>query len=109
MLHPDQTIVAVIDMQEALLPALYRGEQLLENVRTLLQGVNILRVPTISTTQNAEKLGPIVASIRSLLPALLPPFDKLSFSCYGSPAFASEIQRCGRKQVLLCGAETHIC
>jgi nicotinamidase-related amidase len=109
LLRPDQTIVVVIDMQETLLHALYNGDQLLANVRTLLQCINVLRVPTVSTTQNAEKLGQIVAPIRALLPVLLPPFDKMNFSCLGSPAFTSELQRAGRKQVLLCGAETHIC
>ncbi len=109
LLHHDQTIVVVIDMQETLLHAIHNGEQLQQNVRTLLQGINILRVPVVSTTQYTEKLGPIAPPIKSLLPPLLPPFDKMSFSCYGSPAFASELQRAGRKQVLLCGAETHIC
>jgi nicotinamidase-related amidase len=109
LLHPDQTIVVVVDMQETLLRVLHRGPELHDNVRILLKGTNILRVPAISTTQNAEKLGSIAPAIRALLPLLLPPFDKLSFSCLGSAAFASELRRAGRKQVLLCGAETHIC
>jgi nicotinamidase-related amidase len=96
-------------MQESLVNALYAPEALLANARALLQGANVLRLPVISTTQNAEKLGPIAPPIQALLPPLLPPFDKLTFSCYSAPSFASEIKRAGRKQVLLCGAETHIC
>ena len=109
LLHPDHTIVAVIDMQESLLCTLYNTESFQANVRTLLKGINALRLPVIGTTQNADKLGPLAPAISALLPSLLPPFNKLTFSCYSSPSFESEIRRAGRKQVLLCGIEAHIC
>jgi nicotinamidase-related amidase len=109
LLHPDTTILVVVDMQESLLRAIHERERVLKNVRTLIQGATTLRLPIISTTQSAEKLGDINPEIKSLLPPLLPPFDKLTFSCYANPAFQSEIRRSGRKQVLLCGLESHIC
>jgi nicotinamidase-related amidase len=109
LLHVDNTILVIVDMQEPFLRTLFEPERVIANVCALAQGANILRLPILATTQNGEKMGNVLPEIRRLLPPLLPPFDKLSFSCYAAPAFASEIQRSGRRQVLLCGVESHIC
>lgn len=109
LLHADNTILAVVDVQEPFLRSIHNANRLLQNISALMQGANALRIPLLGTTQYAERMGDVLPEIKRLLPPLLPPFDKMSFSCYASPAFASEIQRSGRKQVLLCGVETHIC
>jgi nicotinamidase-related amidase len=75
----------------------------------LIQGANILRVPVFGTTQNMQRLGGVVPEIKELLPTFMPPFDKMEFSCYRSVPIVSELQRSGRKQILLCGVEAHIC
>jgi len=54
-------------------------------------------------------MGETIPEIKELLSPQLPSFDKLEFSCFRSLPFNSELQRSGRKQVLLCGVETHIC
>jgi nicotinamidase-related amidase len=109
LLHVEQTILVVVDMQEPFLRHIYEPERVVQNVCTLMQGANTLRVPVIATTQYAEKMGDLLPQIKKLVPSQLPPFDKMRFSCYGDPAFASEINRSGRKQILLCGVESHIC
>ncbi len=109
LLSADQTILVVIDMQEPFLRTIHERERLLQNVRILMQGANILRVPIVATTQYAEKMGEIIPELKRLLPTQLPPFDKMTFDCLGSLGFDSEIRRSGRRQVLLCGVETHIC
>lgn len=109
LLHADDTILVVVDMQEPFLRTIFEPQRLRQNVSAMLQGANILRLPIISTTQSAEKMGDVLPEVRRLLPPLQTPFDKMSFSCYAAPAFASEIQRSGRKQVVLCGVEAHIC
>jgi nicotinamidase-related amidase len=109
LLHPDNALLVVIDMQEPFLRNIFERERVLTNVCTLLQGFNILRLPIISTTQYAERMGSIVPDVRRYLPHLLTPFDKMTFSCFADSAFASEVQRSGRKQIVLCGIESHIC
>lgn len=109
LLHADQTVLVVIDMQEPFLRHIYEPERVQQNVRALLQGANVLRVPVISTTQNAERMGDVIPMIRGLLPPHHPALDKLTFSCYADPAFQAELRRQGRKQILLCGVEAHIC
>jgi len=38
-----------------------------------------------------------------------PPFDKRDFSAAGSEAFRQAVTESGKKQIVLCGVETHIC
>lgn len=108
-LHPDESIVVVIDMQEPFLRTIHERERVVNNVCRLLKGAKVLRVPVVGTVQNAEAMGDVIPEVKSLLPPLLPPFGKMTFSCYANSAFASEINRSGRKQVILCGIESHIC
>ena len=109
MLHPDETIIVVVDMQEPFLRVIHERERVVKNVCALLRGAKILRVPIVSTVQNLKAMGDVISEVKARLPPLLPPFDKMTFSCYADPGFASEISRSGRKQVLLCGVESHIC
>lgn len=109
MLHSDDAIVVVVDMQEPFLRNIYERERVIKSVCRLLEGANILRVPIVSTVQNMKSLGDVIPEVKELLPRFLPPFDKMCFSCYADPGFASELNRSGRRQVILCGVETHIC
>lgn len=109
LLHADNTVLVVVDMQEPFLRNIFERNRLVHNITTLMEGANVLRIPIIATTQSADKMGDLITPVRSLLPTQLPPFDKVTFSCQGAPAFVSELRRTGRKQVLLCGIESHIC
>jgi nicotinamidase-related amidase len=109
ILNAQDTVLVVIDMQEKLINGIFEPDRVKHMVDVLLQGAAILRVPILATTQNAVKLGPLLPEVKDLLPPLLAPYDKMEFSCMQNPSFASELQRSGRKQVLLAGIETHIC
>lgn len=103
----EKAMFVVIDMQEPFLRAIHERERVIANVGRLLQGAKILRVPTISTVQNQKAMGDLIPEIRSLLPS--PPLDKMSFSCYADRRFSTDVDRSGRKQIVLCGVESHIC
>ena len=109
LLHPDNTLLVIMDMQEPFLRNIYERDRVLRNISILARSADILRVPIITTTQYGEKMGGVVSELASHIPSLSPKFDKISFSCYADPAFASAVQRSGRKQILLCGVESHIC
>ncbi|HEV2473063.1 MAG TPA: isochorismatase family protein, partial [Chthonomonadales bacterium] len=109
LLKAESTALVAVDMQDPFLAPIWRREPLIASVRLLVRCASILRVPVISTTQYSEKMGGPTGELRPLLPRLHPPFDKLCFSCFSEPAFAAEIGRTGRKQILLCGVEAHIC
>jgi len=49
-----------------------------------------------------------VQEIRDALPSCKP-VEKLTFSCCGEPSFVKALASTGRKKVILCGMETHVC
>ncbi|MCX7924223.1 MAG: hydrolase [Fimbriimonadales bacterium] len=108
LLHREQSVLVVIDMQDRLLSSIKVSSRIAENIVLLLRTAAALDIPVIATTQNAQKLGGVSESIASEL-ANTPPIDKLCFSCAGSEEFIRELQSLGRTQVVLTGIEAHIC
>jgi nicotinamidase-related amidase len=99
----------VIDIQEKLLPPIFRKEQLLKNSQLLIGLAGLLKIPVVASTQYAKGLGETVPEIQSLLPEQ--GIDKQVFSCFASDVFCSLLKRLpGRRNtLLLCGMESHIC
>jgi len=108
-LRQNSTLLVVIDMQPPFLQNIWEGERLVGNVTTLLEAARLLRLPIVPTQQNTDRMGASIPEVTKRLPSLCVPFDKMCFSCCSDDAFISEVSRSGRKQVLLCGVETHIC
>ena len=103
------SVLAVIDIQEKLLPSIHDKERLLSNSQLLIRLANVLGLPVVVSTQYAKGLGPTVPSILSLLPDTRP-VDKLEFGCFANGEFCSAISLlAGRNTLLLCGIEAHIC
>jgi nicotinamidase-related amidase len=108
-LQADDCVLAVIDIQERLLPPIQEKERLIRNSQLLIRLATILSLPVVVSTQYAKGLGPTVPAILSLLPDAKP-VDKLEFGCFGNGEFCSAISvLAGRNTLLLCGMETHIC
>ncbi len=110
LLRREETLLVVVDMQEPFLKGIHERERLTANVRLLMEAAAILDVPLVPTVQYVERMGGLVPEIASALPVSTgAPLDKLCFSCAGSDAFLSALAASGRRQILLCGVETHIC
>jgi nicotinamidase-related amidase len=110
LLRRDDTVLVAVDLQEPFLRNIHGRDPLLANVGLLLGAAKVLGVPIVPTVQYAERMGGVIPEIAAILPESCPaPLDKLCFSCAGSDAFLAHLQSLGRKQVLLCGVETHIC
>jgi nicotinamidase-related amidase len=108
-LRAEDCILAVIDIQEKLLPPIWEKERMVRNSEMLIRLANIINMPVTVTTQYAKGLGPVVPEIASLLPNAQV-VDKLEFGCFGNGDFCSALGRMsGRNTLLLCGMETHIC
>ena len=90
---------------------MHERERLLANVRLLVQSAVTLGIPILPTTQYAERLGGVVPEIAALCQDFSAPnsVDKLCFSCAGAEGFSEGLASLGRRQILLCGLETHIC
>ena len=110
LLDRNTTLLIIIDMQEPFLSVIHERVRLTENVQLLAQAAAVLNIPVLSTVQYAERMGGIVPEIAEVLPQNAPkPVDKLDFSCARSEEFMAQVMATGRRQILLCGVETHIC
>ena len=68
----------------------------------------LLEIPVIWAEQLPDKLGPTVDELQQPL-AGLAPCAKSSFGCMGDDTIRERIKASERRQVLLCGIETHVC
>ena len=108
LVSKEVTAAVVVDIQEKLVPHIHEHERLLENCRILISGLKALDVPLIVTEQYSKGLGPTVESIREVL-GDYSPVEKMSFSCCGSEEFLSCLKLTGKKFVIVCGMEAHVC
>jgi nicotinamidase-related amidase len=106
MLKREEAILVVIDIQGNLYLAMDDKESLLVNATKLIKGINVLGIPIILTEQ--VKIGPTIPELSSLMPSVAP-LVKNSFSCCGDEGFMAAIDGAGRRQVLVCGIEAHVC
>jgi nicotinamidase-related amidase len=112
-LRPEECALAVIDIQEKLLPPIFEKERLVRNAALLVRLAGILSLPVIVSTQYEKGLGQTVPEISALLTdakADAKPIDKLEFGCFGNGEYCSAIGKlANRSTLLLCGMESHIC
>ena len=106
MLNREEALLAVIDIQGNLYLAMDEKEFLLTNTAKLVKGINILEIPIILTEQ--VKIGPTIPELADLMPDVKP-IIKNSFSCCGDAQFLESLAASGKKQVLVCGIEAHVC
>lgn len=106
LIEPRDTVLAVIDVQEKLLPHIHGRERIVENIVRLVRFAQILEIPVLAAEQG--KLGPLVEPIREALGAVVP-FPKLEFGALGCKAFADALKGLGRGTLLVTGIEAHIC
>ena len=108
MLQQENTILVVVDIQGKLANIVHEAEAMVRNAKIMIQGAKILGLPIIATEQYPKGLGHTVPEIAEHF-GDVPVLEKGTFSCCGDTAFLAELQKHGRKSVLLCGIETHVC
>jgi nicotinamidase-related amidase len=108
-LRAEECALAVIDIQEKLLPSIWEKERVVRNSQLLVRMAEAMDIPILVSAQYVRGLGPIVPEIASLLPEIRP-IEKLEFGCFGNDAFCSAVEGlAGRNTLLVCGIESHIC
>jgi nicotinamidase-related amidase len=108
MLNINDAVLVIIDVQEKLFRVMNDKEMLVKNLQALVKGIQILEVPIILTEQNPDGLGPTIAEVAELTPAVNR-IPKFSFSCCGEERFLRELNALNRKQAVITGIETHVC
>lgn len=110
LLDPKSTALVVIDLQAKLVPAIFEPERVIRNTQLLLRLAQILRLPTVMTTQYAQGLGSTIPEIAAAAQGI-EPLDKTSFGCFGNADFRRHLkERAPQANTLLvAGIESHIC
>jgi len=108
-LTPENSIFVVIDVQERLLPAIQNQQQVVFNVRRLLEGARVFDVPVVVSEQYPQGLGGTVKELTPYIPIDTPVLSKKSFSIYDNESIRTEIDSHNRSQIILCGIEAHVC
>lgn len=105
----EDTLALIIDYQERLVPVINNSQELIHNTTKLIKGFNILDVPMLVTQQYTKGLGMTVAEIKELYGDDFTYYDKLTFSCAQDESIRKAIAQSGRKNIIICGVEAHIC
>jgi nicotinamidase-related amidase len=107
LIEREHSALLVVDIQERLLPHIHEGERVLENAVWLVQVAQRLGVPVMLSEQYPKGIGHTVAVLRGLTsPAAIA--DKLHFSCVAAQCLKS-LPGADRRQVVMCGIESHVC
>lgn len=111
LMNKDDSLLLVVDVQERLLPAIHDWQRLLDNVMWLVRVAQRMEVPVLASEQYPQGLGQTHADPRALLPAGSI-VDKLHFSCVAAGMFQPRqpvLLGTERRQVVVCGIESHVC
>ena len=108
MLQTDESCLIVVDVQGKLAELMHNKETLFENVKLLIKSADVLDIPIIWCQQYPKGLGATVDEIAELLKDN-EPIDKVSFSCGGDEKFCASLEGLDKKNVIVCGIETHVC
>lgn len=108
LLKRDDCLLVVIDMQAKLLPEIVGAAEVVRSCRRMVRAAGVLGVPVIYTEQYPRGLGPTVAELATWI-GDGGPIEKTAFGCYDCAEFAQRVAEVGKRTLLLCGIEAHIC
>lgn len=104
-LSTHDSMVLLVDMQSALLPAIDGSEALLARATRLLRAAQLLGVPVFATEHCAGKIGGTHPDLAPLADHII---HKTHFDATLEHHFLPELP-VGRSRVLLIGTEAHVC
>jgi len=108
MLNQKDSVLVVIDIQERLVSSLDK-DTVVKRTATLAQAAKIMGIPTILTEQYPKGLGSTVPLLKKSVDINTPIIEKSAFSAVKEKKFFDLLKSYGKKQVVICGIETHIC
>ena len=107
ILVEDETLLLIVDVQQKLIKNIKDNQQLIFNIRKLINTCSLLNVRIAITEQNPLKLGKTLETI--IDNNEYPRFVKMEFSCGNNKNFINYISEYNFKNIIVCGIETHIC
>ena len=109
MLKADESLLLIIDIQDKLVRACAHSESIVKKSAIIGEAARILSIPAVVTEQYPQGLGETVEPLKSALGNSAHYVEKTSFSALREDGFKEKLASLGKKQIILCGIETHIC
>lgn len=103
-----RSLLLLIDLQARLMPVLSGGTEAINSALWLGGIAQALEIPVWLTEHCPDKLGKSAPMTR-LLSERTRSFTKRSFSALEEPAFRHALEGSGCDQLVVCGAEAHVC
>ena len=108
LLDRNRAQLGVIDVQERLMPAIHEGTRVVENAIRLITAARRLSIPVWASEQYPKGLGHSVPEIAEVV-ADNELFTKTAFSCARDADLSAHVESLRRRQIVLCGVESHVC
>jgi len=108
LLDKSRTGLLVVDIQDKILKAMARPDEVVENTIKLIKGFKILNCPIFVTEQYPEGLGGTVKAIKKFIDDI-EIYEKSTFSCCGIDNLVNKFRSSKIDQIVLCGIEAHVC
>ena len=107
----DDSLLIVIDAQEAFLEKLEKGhaQLIISRIQWLVKAAAQLHVPIMATAENKKKLGGTVPEISQFFPPKTQEHDKVYFGLTGHSRILADVKQFGKQTVVLVGLETDVC
>lgn len=108
LLNEDESLLLIIDIQDRLVSALEKNT-IVDKAAKLTATAKILEIPAIVSEQYPKGLGHTVHPVAEQLPSGTEIIEKTSFSLLREEGFLEKLKSYNKKQIIICGIETHIC
>lgn len=108
LIDAKEAALLIVDVQESFRKQLKDLDLLTRNITILAEAAKILKVPVMVTEQYPQGLGKTIAEISACL-GEHKYFEKTAFSCCQANGFLEQLDSLGRKQIIVCGIEAHVC
>ncbi len=109
MADRNHTLLVVVDVQERMMPAINRHEEITSHILKLIAGCRELQIPILVTEQYPKGLGTTLGPVQEALGEWYHPLEKMSFSACGDIHFMNRLETAGQHDIILCGVEAHVC
>lgn len=108
-LDKNDCALVVVDIQERLMPQIHEHERVDAQSAKLIQGAKIVGIPIVWTEQYRKGLGGTTKAVIDAIGDAAEPMEKMAFGCLDDDAVREKVKALGKKALILCGIEAHIC
>ncbi len=105
LMHPERSLLLMIDLQERLAPAILNIDRVVEHNLWLARVARRLAVPVVATVQYPAGIGPMLPELREHVEVLV---EKIHFSAHADGCL-NGLAALTRPQVVITGTEAHVC